>query len=171
MAVLGIGERLDQCEKFKNRTRPAVDQQQGYGVGTGRALMNKINLLSINFRGELVKTVDLRFLRAPVVAVLPILREFPDLFDVGTVFPCRTRKLIGPFGFRQAAPKINEDLVRNVCFERANCGRLRICQYLRLPKRKQLEQKQRGQQKLPALRGLPFSLLESCFHNFHALQS
>ena len=134
MAVLGMGKRLDQREKFNNRTGPAVNQQQGYCVGAGRALMDKMNLLSINFRGELVKAVDLSFLRAPVVAVLPIIRQLSDLFNVGAVFPCRARKLIGPFGFRQTAPKINENLVRNVHFERADCGRLRICQHLRLPK-------------------------------------
>jgi hypothetical protein len=37
-----------------------VNQQQRYGVGAERALMDKINLLSINFRGELVKAVYLR---------------------------------------------------------------------------------------------------------------
>jgi len=49
--------------------------------------MDKINLLSINFRSELVKLIDLRFLRTPVVAVLPIVREFPNLLDVGAVLP------------------------------------------------------------------------------------
>ena len=122
------------CEKFKNRTGPAVNQQQRYCVGAGRALMDKINLLSINFRGELVKAVDLRFLRTPVVAVLPILREFPDLLDVGAVLPGRARKLIGPFGFRQTAAKINKNLVGNMHFERPNCGRLRLCRQLRLSK-------------------------------------
>ncbi len=69
--------------------------------------MDKINLLSINFRCELVKLIDLRFLRTPVVAVLPIVREFPNLLDVGAVLPGRARKLIGPVGFRQTAAKIN----------------------------------------------------------------
>ncbi len=46
---LGCGKRLDQCEKFNNRTGPAVNQQQRDCVGAGRALMDKINLLSINF--------------------------------------------------------------------------------------------------------------------------
>jgi hypothetical protein len=107
MAVFGMGKRLDQREKFKNRTGPAVNQQQGDCVGAGRALMDKINLLSINFRGELVKTVDLDFPGTPVVAILPIVREFPDLFEVGAVLPARARKLIGPFGFRQTVPKID----------------------------------------------------------------
>jgi hypothetical protein len=69
--------------------------------------MDKINLLSINFRCELVKLIDLRFLRAPVVAVLPIVREFPNLLDVGAEFSCRARNLIGPLSFRHTAAKIN----------------------------------------------------------------
>ena len=73
--------------------------------------MDKINLLSINFRGELVKTVDLGFLRAPVVTALPVLREFPDLFDIYAVLPGRARKLIGPFSFSQTASKIDKNLV------------------------------------------------------------
>ena len=136
MAVLRMGKRLDQCEKFNNRTRPAVNQQQRYCVGAGRALMDKINLLSINFRGELVKAVDLRFLCTPVVVVLPIIRQLPDLLDVGAVLPGRARKLIGPFGFRQTAPKINENAVGNIHFERPDCGRPRLCQHLRLSERK-----------------------------------
>ena len=51
--------------------------------------------------------IDLRFLRTPVVAILPIVREFPNLLDVGAVLPGRARKLIGPVGFRQTAAKIN----------------------------------------------------------------
>ena len=82
--------------------------------------MDKINLLSINLRGELVKAVDLGFLRAPVVAVLPVIRQLSDLLDVSAVFPRRARKLIGPFGFRQAVSKVSEDAVRNVHFERVN---------------------------------------------------
>lgn len=33
MAVLGIGKRPDQCEEFKNRPRPSVNQQERYCVG------------------------------------------------------------------------------------------------------------------------------------------
>jgi hypothetical protein len=94
--VFGIGERLDQREKFKDRTRPAVDQHQRYRVSAGRALMDKINLLSINFGSELVKAVDLRFSCTPVVIVLSIIRQFSDLFDVRAVLPRRARKSIGP---------------------------------------------------------------------------
>ena len=69
--------------------------------------MDKINLLSIDFRCELVKLIDLRFLRTPVVAVLPIVREFPNLLDVDAVLPGGARELIGPFGSRQTAAKID----------------------------------------------------------------
>src|ERR1700733_13553487 len=108
--------------------------------------MDKINLLSINFRGELVKAVDLGFLRVPVVAVLPILREFPDLFDVGAVLPSRARKLIGPFGFRQTVPKIDKNLVGNMHFEWPDgcCRGLWISlliQCLRMPRNDRREQK------------------------------
>ncbi len=102
-----MGERPNELLKLQNRAGPSVNQHQRYGVGAGRALMDKINLLSINFRCELVKLIDLRFLRTPVVAVLPIVREFPNLLDVGAVLPGRARKLIGPVGFRQTATKIN----------------------------------------------------------------
>src|ERR1700722_3455385 len=79
--------------------------------------MDKPNLLSINFGGELVESVDSGFLRAPVVAVLPILREFSDLFDIGAVLPGGARNLIGPLGFRQTVLKIDKNLVGNMNFE------------------------------------------------------
>ena len=97
--------------------------------------MDKMNLLSINFRNELVKAVDPRFLRSPVVAVLPILGKFLDLFDVGAVFPCRAWNLIGPSGVSQTTSKIHENVVGNMCSERANCGSRRLWWHLRLSKR------------------------------------
>src|SRR5476649_2804735 len=36
------------------------------------------------------------------------------------LLPGRARKLIGPFGFRQTAPKVKENAVGNMRFERAN---------------------------------------------------
>ena len=132
---LGWVKRLDQCEKFDDRTRPAMNQHQRYCVEAWRALMDKINLLSINFRGELVKAVDLRFLCTPVVIVLPIIRQFSDLLDVGAVLPTRARKLIGPFGLRQTVPEIDKNLVGNMHFERLDCGGIRLCQHSRLSKR------------------------------------
>src|SRR5258708_7428131 len=61
--VLGMGKRPNELLKLQNRAGPSVNQHQGYGVGAGRALMDKIKLLSINFRFELIKLIDLRFLR------------------------------------------------------------------------------------------------------------
>ncbi len=133
--VPGMSKWLDESQKLHNRTGPTVNQHQGYGIRSLGPLVDEVDFLPINFCRELVKAVDLGFLRAPIVLVLPIIREFSDLLDVGTVFPCRARKLIGPFGFRQTAPKTNENLVRNMRFERENCGRLRLCRHLRLPKR------------------------------------
>jgi len=49
--------------------------------------MDKINLLSINFRGELAKAVDLCFLCTPVVIVLPIIRQLSDPLDVARRTP------------------------------------------------------------------------------------
>ena len=129
-----MGQRLDQCEKFKDRTRPTVNQHQRYGIGAGRALIDKINLLSINLRRELVKPVDLGFLCTPVVLVLPIIREFSDLLDVSAILPSRARKLIGPFGVRQTASKIDKNVVWNMRFERSNCCGPRLRQQLRLPR-------------------------------------
>src|SRR5579872_7392487 len=108
--------------------------------------MDKINLLSINLCGELLKPIDLGFLRTPVVTVLPILREFPHLLDVGAELPSRAGKLIGPFGFRQTTPKIDKNLVGNMHFEWPDaCCRglwisLRI-QRLRMPRNDRQEQK------------------------------
>jgi hypothetical protein len=131
--------------------------------------MDKINLLSINFRCELVELIDLRFLRTPVVAVLPIVREFPNLLDVGAVLPGRAWKLIGPLGFRQTAAKINQNTVGNMHFERPDWGRFRLCRRLRLSQCNCGEKKQRSQQKPRAVPDYPFRLLESSFH--HALAS
>src|SRR3984957_14470037 len=108
--------------------------------------MDKINLLSINFCRELVKPIDLGFLRAPVVAVLPIMRELSDLLDVSAVLPVRTRKLIGPFGFHQTMPKIDKNLVGNMHFEPpdSRCRGLWISlriQCLRMPRNDRREQK------------------------------
>ena len=97
--------------------------------------MDKINLLSINFRGELAKAVDLCFLCTPVVIVLPIIRQLSDPLDVAPVLPSRARKLIGPLGLRQTVPKINENAVGNMHLERLDCGGIWLCEHLRLSKR------------------------------------
>src|SRR5262249_54237159 len=97
--------------------------------------MDKINLLPINFGGELVKTVDLGFLRAPVVAVLPILREFPDLLDIYAVLRGRARELIGPSSFRQTASKIDKNLVGNVHCEWPDGRTIRLWRRFCLSKR------------------------------------
>src|SRR5260370_20332254 len=129
-AALWPCQRVDQPEKFHNRTGPSVNQHQRYSVGAGRVLMDKMNLLSVNFRRELVEVVDPRFLGTPVILLLPVGREFADFLDIRSVFPGRAGKLIGPLGFRQTASKINENPVGNMCFERSNSSnyRLRLCQ-------------------------------------------
>jgi hypothetical protein len=43
--------------------------------------------------------------------------------------------LIGPSGFRQAAPKIDENAVGNMRFDWVDWGRFRLCRHLRLSKR------------------------------------
>src|SRR5579872_2527373 len=127
--------------------------------------MDKINLLSINLCGELIKAVDLCFLNTPVVAVLPVLLEFPDLFDVGAVLPGRAGNLIWPFGFCQAVPKIDQNLVGNMHFERTYCRRLRFCRRLRLSHCNGGDQQQDGNEKHPTQRGCPSCSLEPGFHH------
>ena len=169
VAVRRMCKRLDHCEKFNHRTGPAVNQQQRDCIGAGRALVDKINLLSINFCRELVKAVDLGFLPAPVEAVLPIIRQFSNLLDVGAVLPCRARNLIGPSGFCQTVAKIDERLVRNMHFERTNY--VRLCRRLRLSQCDRRKQEQDGQHQPPALQGRLFRSLASIFHHaltFHA---
>src|SRR5262245_61534309 len=53
IGVAWLRQRTDQLRKFENRTGPSVDQQQRYGVRTGRAFMDEINLLPVNFCGVL----------------------------------------------------------------------------------------------------------------------
>src|SRR5215469_9952288 len=114
----------DQFHKLEYRTRPSVNQQQGYGVGTWRALMDKVNLLPVDDCGVLVETIDSRFLRAPVVLRLPVVRQVADFLDVCPVFPSCARQLIGPAGRRQSSLEIDKNVVRNVHFERSDGGRI-----------------------------------------------
>jgi hypothetical protein len=70
-----------------------MNQHQRDSVAAGRALVDKVNLLSVNFRSVLVELIDPRFLRTPVVFLPPIVGQLTDFLDIRPVFPARAWQL------------------------------------------------------------------------------
>jgi hypothetical protein len=54
--VFGFGEKGDGVEEFGERAGPAVAEDQRGGVGTGRAGVDIVNVVSFDVDGEVVET-------------------------------------------------------------------------------------------------------------------
>src|SRR5262245_36354208 len=114
-------KKFDQFHKLEDRTRPSVNHEQGYGVGTWRPFMDKVKPLSVNHCRILVEAIDSRCLRAPAVLRLPVVRQLAHFFDVCPILPSCARQLIGPPRRSQSLLEIKKNTVRNLGFEGPNC--------------------------------------------------
>src|SRR5579862_7438271 len=88
--------------------------------------MDEVDRLSVDFGGELIQSVDLGLLGAPVVTFLPVVCEFADFADVSAVFPRGARQLVRPLGLSQSPPQICEHAIWDMSFERLDCHRFAL---------------------------------------------
>ena len=75
-AVRGrVGEWADALEQLDHRAGPAVGHDQGQRVLVSRLDVNEVDVDAVDLGRELRQGVELRLGLAPVVVVLPVVRE------------------------------------------------------------------------------------------------
>jgi hypothetical protein len=107
-----IGERADHGREVLER--PAVHQDQRQRIGLGRADMQEMHTLPIDFGDELRIPVPGRLLRPPVEAGAPVLGQLPHVAGRDAVGPADAGQLVGPAGGGQPPAQILEVGVRDV---------------------------------------------------------
>ena len=91
-----FAERFDHVEELGDRARPAVRDDQRQRVRVVGAGVDEVDLLTVDVGEEVRPTVELRFLRPPVVLVLPRVAEVLEIREIGAVVPTTARDLVGP---------------------------------------------------------------------------
>ena len=113
--VLGrIGERLDHLVELDDRARPAVRDDQWFGLSVGRALMDEVDVEPVDGRDVLVESVQPGLAGPPVVAVAPVPAHVSDPIQRGALVPVVDRLPLRPAGFRQPSSEVAEDLVGHI---------------------------------------------------------
>ena len=108
-----VGKRADDLDELGDRSRPAMRDQQRQRLRADAALVDEVNAEAADGGPELRKAVQCRFGRSPVVALPPIRDELPQVGEVRSIRPARTRDLVGKARARQALAKVEENGVRN----------------------------------------------------------
>ena len=70
-----IGQRLNHLVELHDRTRPAMRDHQREGVLVRRALVDEMNVQSVDFGDELVEAIERGLTRPPVVFVGPVVGQ------------------------------------------------------------------------------------------------
>src|SRR5215218_7235785 len=68
-----VGERSDDAQELYNRAGVPVAYYQRERTGLGGSDVQEVDVLAVDGGGELRILVELRFLLAPIVSVLPVL--------------------------------------------------------------------------------------------------
>ncbi len=79
-----------------------MDDDDRQGIRLAAALVDKVEPQTIYARGVVAPLVKLLFLRAPVIAGLPILHKLPQIFRVGAIVPTRVTNMVRPARLFQA---------------------------------------------------------------------
>jgi hypothetical protein len=77
---------------LQERARPAVGNDQWHSLGRNPPLVQKMNLLAVNFRQELWQPVYSLFMNAPIKWGAPLIQEARQKIRVGTVIPTIRRQ-------------------------------------------------------------------------------
>ena len=72
---LGVGQPGDDVEELDHRARPAVDEQQGQGIGVGRPGVHEMDRLAVDGGPVVLEAVQAGLLCPPVVGVAPVLDQ------------------------------------------------------------------------------------------------
>ena len=82
-----LGERLDHLAELDNRPGPAVGDHQRQRIGVGAALMNEVNVQSVDLGDELIEPVQRSLSTSPVVAVRPVICQFTGVSQRDALIP------------------------------------------------------------------------------------
>ena len=82
-----MGKAVDDMKELDDRSGPAMRQHQGDVMGTRATLVQHMDVLAVDRGDDLGKTVDRRFLRAPIEAVQPVVAQRPHERDAGAGGP------------------------------------------------------------------------------------
>src|SRR5208337_4890440 len=72
-----------------------MNQQDRPGIGSVAFFVDEVNAESVNARLEMREAIDLALMRAPVVFGSPVLDQFLEVGEIGSILPRGTGKLVG----------------------------------------------------------------------------
>ncbi len=75
-----------------------MGDEQGEGVGFWRPLVDGVNSLAVDSRGDLIEGVDPGLGGSPVEAIGPVVGQAPKPSQIAAVIPSRVIDLVGPPG-------------------------------------------------------------------------
>ena len=108
---LRVHEPRNHVEELDDRARPAVRDQQRDGVRVPRARVDEMDRLAVDARAEVLKLVEPRLVRSPVVLVAPVLHQLAQIVDRTTVLPARAHDLVREPGLREPAAQVRKHRV------------------------------------------------------------
>jgi hypothetical protein len=115
-----IGQRADDLEELHDRAGPAVEYQQGHGVGLGRAGMDEVDPLAIDGGGELGVPVEPGLPGPPVVPVGPVAGQLLQVPEGHAAGPAHAGQLVRPAGPGQPLAQVVQLGLGDLDAERAD---------------------------------------------------
>jgi|HubBroStandDraft_6_1064221.scaffolds.fasta_scaffold1191443_1 hypothetical protein len=88
-----------------------MHQQKRFGIGATPGFVDEVNAASADIHFELCEPVELALVRPPVIARAPVIDQFPEVGEMGSVLPARIRDFAGQAGARQPLLEVGEHLV------------------------------------------------------------
>ncbi len=80
--------------------------------------MNEVNADPVESSAEVIKPVQLAFLRPPVKPVGPVSEHLPQILNVGALLPRSRRRWIRPPRVADTRPQVRQDLLADPDRER-----------------------------------------------------
>jgi hypothetical protein len=114
---------LQAAELFQHldeRTRPAMRDHERKRPTSRAPYMNKVDVQPVDLGGELTELVNRVFLRPPIELCLPIVDDFPHVFDTRTVGPRSIRACIRPTRSSESRFEVGKRRLRDVYAEWAH---------------------------------------------------
>jgi hypothetical protein len=103
-----VGEQRRDLQELDHRSRPAMRHHERHRVRLGRAQVEEMDVEPVDARHRRIERVQLRFVRAPVVAVPPMVAQRPRPRQRRALAPIVHRFAIGPACVRQPLAQVVE---------------------------------------------------------------
>src|SRR5260370_15524286 len=101
-----VDQRLDQVQDLGDRAREAVSDQQRLGAGLAGSDVQEVDGLAVDLSGELRVGVEPHLGGAPVVARVPVPREFGQVPQRYAAGPPHAGQLAGPAGVAEPVMQV-----------------------------------------------------------------